>query len=85
MDALKLIKERLMVVRDAGIGILITLAIISIIGYGISHVLGQDDTAIEEHAETYLEDVIEDILGAEDDEFDGTIDFTPESRESVSA
>lgn len=62
--------------------ILVVIAASCIMAGGLSAWLShRDDGPIEEMAESVLEDEIETILALPRDELDGTIDFTPSSRE----
>lgn len=74
-----LLKEKLMIVRDGGVALLVIVAIIAVIGYGAHKITKEHDGPVEEIAEEIIESQIEDILGLPD----GTIniDLTPSSDE----
>ena len=59
--------------------ILVTMVLAAAVGYGTSRYLKRDDMPLEEYAEDYLEDRVEDYLGLPRDSIE--IDLTPGSKE----
>ena len=71
-----------MKLHDAGITIIIALALLAALGYFSAKIIGKDDQPIEEVSEAYIERKLEEIMNKEQGEYEGLIDLTPSSKEA---
>ena len=71
-----------MKIKDAGITIFLVILAVAAAGYFAAKATKKNDGFIEEAAESFIENKLEDFFDLDSDALDGLIDLTPGSPEN---